>query len=184
MNQVINLSIFLVLAFISVWTITTDYNKTHQLQQPANKIYAEIFMDEFEMTAMSENGEPDYILIGSRLQRYSNSNDTEIKQPVFHLLQKNKQWKVSADEALINDKKETIQLIDNVVMQQQDTEPAVTIRTQNLLINTRTQIAQTQAQVEITQGKSRIKSNGLIFNNITSELEFSSRVNVVYLPYD
>ncbi|NOQ68626.1 MAG: LPS export ABC transporter periplasmic protein LptC [Gammaproteobacteria bacterium] len=184
MKHAINLSIFLVLAIIAWWSITTDYNNTHQLQQVTSKDYAEIFMNQFEMTVMGENGKPDYILNGLHLQRYSDSDDTEIKQPVFQLLQENNQWKVSADKALINDKNETLQLIDNVVMQQQNVKPAVTIRTQHLLINTNTQITQTQAQVDITQGKSRLKSNGMIFNNITSELELTSNVNGYYLPYD
>ncbi len=184
MNHAINLSIFLVLAIIAWWSITTDYNNTRRLQQPTNKVYAEVFMNQFEMTAMNKNGSPDYILNGSHLQRYSDSDNTEIKQPVFQLLQENRQWKVSANKALINDKNETIQLIDNVVMQQQNVEPAITIRAQNLLINTSTQITQTQAPVDITQGKSRIKSNGMVFNNISSELELSPSVNGYYLPYD
>ncbi|MCK4675907.1 MAG: LPS export ABC transporter periplasmic protein LptC [Gammaproteobacteria bacterium] len=182
MKHAINLSIFLILAITAWWSITADYNNTRQLQQDENKVYAEIFMNEFEMTAMNENGKPHYILNGLHLQRYSNSDNTEIKQPVFQLLQENKQWKVSANKALINDKNETLQLIDNVVMQQQNTESAITIRTQNLSINTNTQITQTQAPVDITRGKSRIKSNGMIFNNITSELELSSNVTGYYLP--
>lgn len=182
MKHAINLSIFLILAITAWWSITTDYSNTQQLQEDENKVYAEIFMNEFEMTAMNKNGKPHYILNGLHLQRYSNSDNSEIKQPVFQLLQENKQWKVSANKALINDKNETLQLIDNVVMQQQNTESGITIRTQNLSINTHTQITQTQAPVDITQGKSRIKSNGMIFNNITSELEFSSNVNGYYLP--
>lgn len=184
MSQVINPFTFIVLAVIVWWSITNDYNNTHQAQSPSNKVYAEVFMDKFEMIAMNENGTPDYILNGLRLQRYSNSDNTEIKQPVFRLLQKNKQWKISADKALINDKNETLKLIDNVVMQQQNIEPAVTIRAQNMLINSKTQIAQTQAPVEIIQGISRIKSNGLIFNNKTSVLELSPDVNGYYLPHD
>jgi len=184
MKHITSLSIFLVLAIIAWWSITTDYNNTHQLQQATDKVYAEMFMNQFQMTAINENGKPDYILNGLHLQRYSDSDNTEIKQPVFQLLQENKQWTVSADKALINDRNETLQLIDNVIMQQQNIEPAVTIRTQNLLINTSTQITQTQAPVEITRGKSRIKSNGMIFNNITSELELSSNVNGYYLPYE
>lgn len=184
MNQVLNISIFLVLAFISLWSITNDYNNTHQLESPANKVYAEIFMDKFEMMSMNEHGKPDYILNGLRLLRYSNSDNSEIQQPVFQLLQENKQWKVSADKALINDKNETLQLIDNVFMQQQNIEPAIIIRAQNMFINTKTQIAQTQSPVEIIQGTSRLKSNSMIFNNITSELELSSSVNGQYLPYD
>ena len=69
-------------------------------------------------------------------------------------------------------------------MQQQNIEPAITIRTQSMLIHTRTQIAETRAQVDITQGKSQLTSTGMIYNNITSELELSSSVSGFYLPYD
>jgi len=184
MKQIVSLSIFLVLAVIVLWSITGDYNTSNQLQPVKSKQYAEVFMNQFEMTAMDENGNPDYILNGSYLQRYNDSDDTEIQQPVLQLLRKKKQWKLSADKAILNDKNETLQLIDNVVMQQQNIEPAVTIRTQNLLINATTKIAQTKAQVDITQGKSRLQSKGMIYNDITSELELSSNVSGYYLPYD
>jgi len=184
MKRIVSLSIFLVLAIIVWWSITTDYSTTDQLQQAKNQQYIEVFMDQFEMTAMDENGKPDYILNGMHLQRFNGSDNAEIKQPVLQLLRKNRQWKVSADKAIINDSNETLKLINNVVMQQQNIEPAVTIRTQNLLINASTQITQTRAQVDITQGNSRLKSKGMIFNNITSELELSSNVNGYYLPYD
>lgn len=184
MKHIVSLSIFLVLAIIVWWSITTDYSTTDALQQTKSKRYVEIFMNQFDITAMDENGKPDYILNGSRLQRFKGSKNTEIKQPVLQLLGENRQWKVSADKAIINDRNETLRLIDNVVMQQQNIEPAVIIRTHKLLINSSTQITQTQAQVDITQGKSRIKSKGMIFNNITSELRLLSNVNGYYLPYD
>jgi lipopolysaccharide export system protein LptC len=184
MKHLVSLSIFLVLAIIVLWSITTDYDTDDQLQLVKSKRYVEIFMNEFEMTAMDKNGKPDYVLNGLHLQRFNNSDNTEIKQPVLQLLRKDRQWKVSAEKAILNHKKETLQLINNVVMQQQNIEPAVTIRTQNLLINAVTKIAKTRAHVDITQGKSRIQSKGMIYNSITSELELLSRVNGHYLPYD
>lgn len=184
MKQIVSLSIFLVLAMIVLWSITSDYDTGDQFQPPTSKQYIEIFMNEFEMTAMDKNGHPDYILNGSHLQRYSNSDDTEIEQPVLQLLRNDNQWKVSAEKAYLNHKNETLRLVNNVIMQQQNIEPAVTIHTQNLLINTRTKIAETQAHVDINRGKSRIKSDGMVYNNLTSELELSSNVNGYYLPYD
>ena len=69
-------------------------------------------------------------------------------------------------------------------MQQQDIEPITTIRTQTLTIHTKTQIVKTRAAVTVTQGNSELKSNGMVFNNITSQLELSSNVNGYYLPHD
>jgi lipopolysaccharide export system protein LptC len=182
MTQLISLIVFIAVAFIAWWSTMSDFGDDDLLQQAQSKRYVEIFMNDFEMTAMDDNGAPVYILNGNRLERFNDSDETRIEQPVFHLLESDKQWRISADFALVNDKKETIQLKENVLMQQQNTEPAVTIRTQNMLIHTKTQIAQTQAQVDITQGKSQLTSTGMIYNNMTSELELSSSVSGFYLP--
>jgi lipopolysaccharide export system protein LptC len=183
MKGLVSFSLFIFIAIIVWWSITEDFSG-RQLQQTSNEPYLEIFMNDFELTAMDENGAPGYILQGSRLQQFNNSEDTEIEQPVFHLLQKGAQWKITADSAILSNKNKTIRLNNNVFMQQQNIEPAVSIRTQTLLVHTETQIAQTQALINFTQGLSKVKSNGMIFNNITSELELLSNVNGVLLPYE
>jgi len=182
MNRTVSLSISLFLAIFVWWSITN--REDEQLQQAKSTSYIEIFMNDFEITTMDDNGLPSYILNGTHLQRHNDSDETEVQHAVFNLLQGNGQWKINADNAIINDKNDTIQLIDNVIMQQQNIEPAVTIRTQRLLIHTKTQIAQTHLAVDIEQGQSLLKSTGMIFNNITNELELSSNVSGYYLPYD
>lgn len=184
MKGLISFSLFIVIAIIVWLSITQDISDSRQLQQTSDEPYVDIFMNEFELTAMDESGAPSYILHGSHLQRFNNSDDTEIKQPVFHLLQKDAQWKITADSAIVNNKNKTIRLNNNVFMQQQHIEPAVSIRTQTLLIHTKTQIAQTQALINFTKGPSQVKSNGMIFNNLTSELELLSNVNGVFSPYE
>jgi LPS export ABC transporter protein LptC len=184
MKQIFSISIFLALAVIVLWSVTTNYSSEEADAEVKYKNYAEVFMNQFEMTSMNKNGNPDYIINGSYLQRYSSSNNTEIDQPVFQLLQEHRQWLISADKAIINDESETINFLDNVVMKQHDTALPVTIHTDRLLINTKTQMARTRARVDITRGNSRLKSKGMIFNNITSELELSSSVDGHYIPYD
>ena len=186
MKQAINLSIFLCLAFLTWWTLTTD--DSDQFVETNDTKYVELFMNDFEMTAMNENGKPNYTLNGARLERYVNSDDTEVQQPIINLLQEENQWEVVAEQATINHKDDTIQLTKNVVMQQQindkNNSPSVTIRTQHLIINTKTQVAQTTAQVDLTQGQSRLQSKGMMFNNMTNQLEFSSNVNGHYFTND
>ncbi len=182
MKRLISLVIFFTLAVIAWWSTTGNFADNNLFQPAKSNRYVEIFMNDFEMTAMNDSGTPAYTLNGKHLERYNDSDETRIEQPVFHLLDADKQWKVCADFALVNDKKNTIQLQNNVIMQQQNVEPAITIRTQKMLIHTKTQIAQTQAQVNITQGKSQLTSTGMIYNNITSELELLSSVSGFYLP--
>lgn len=183
MNRLASIIISVFLAIIAWWSVTGNI-EDEQLQQAKSKRFVEVFMNEFEIVAMDDDGSPGYILNGEYLQRYNNSDETEVRKAVFNLLQTNGQWKINADDAIIDDKKDTIVLKNNVIMQQQDIQPAVTIRTERLLINTRTQIARTKAQVNITQGNSLLKSDGMIFNNTTNELELSSNVSGYYLPYD
>jgi len=184
MTRLISLIAFLIMTIIVWWSITNSYIEENEIQLAKSERYVEIFMNEFEMTAMDATGKSSYKLTGKHLERYNDSDNSIIEQPVFHILQADKQWVISADIALVNDHDETIQLKQNVVMQQKNFEPALTIRTQNMLIHTKTQIAQTKAQVDITQGNSHLKSIGMIYNNITSELELSSSVSGYYLPYD
>jgi len=165
MKGSLSLIIFLLLAITVWWSITENYEE-EQLHQAKSKSYVEIFMNEFEITTMNENGLPNYILNGSHLQRYNDSDETEVQQPGFNLLQESGQWKISADNAIINDKNDTIQLNDNVIMQQQNIEPAITIRTHSLLINTTTQITETKTLVNITKHQSLLKAQAIIFTTL------------------
>jgi len=182
MKRYISFSLFLIISIIAWWSITEYSGDNYQAKKASSSRYVEVFMNEFELTAMDDAGNPDYTLNGSHLQRFNDSDETEIKKPIIQLLRQSGQWKVSADNAVINNKEETIQLDTNVVMQQQNIEPAITFRTQSLLLDTKTQIAQTTQAVEIIQGISSIKSHGMIFNNMTHELELSSNVNGYYQP--
>lgn len=170
--------------FTLVWWSITDLSDETAIQLETSKPYAEIYMNDFEITAMNEDGTPGYILSGKYLQKVNESDDIEIEQPVFLMRQQENHWKVSADSAIVNDKKETILLTDNIIMQQQNIEPAVVIRTENLLINTKTQVARTKAHVDINNGISKIESDGMIYDNISSDLELSSNVNGYYVPND
>ena len=183
MKRPVSLVIFLLLAIFAWWSITENI-EDQQFQPVQSKRYVEIFMNEFEITAMDNQGEPSYRLNGAQLQRHNDTDETEVQQAVFNLLQGDGQWTIHADNAIINDKKNTILLKNNVVMQQQNIEAGITIRTQTLLIHTKTQIAQTQSLVNITQGASLLKSNGMIFNNLSNELELLSQVSGHYLPND
>ena len=168
--------------FTLIWWSITDLSDETDIQLETSKPYAEIYMNDFEITAMNEDGTPGYVLSGKYLQKVNESDDIEIDNPVFLMRQQENHWKVSADSAIVNDKKETILLTDNIIMQQQNIEPAVVIRTENLLINTKTQVARTEAHVDINNGISKIESDGMIYNNISSDLELSSNVNGYYVP--
>ncbi len=188
---IISLGIFILIAIVAWWTISSNEKSNNLAQQASEDNYVVAYMNDFEMTAMDATGIPGFTLKGAHMERFNQTNETRIQQPVFQLLQADKQWKISADSAIVNDETETIQLNDNVVMQQLsinnttlDTNATnerargkITIHTPNLLIHTRKQIAETRARVTVTQGNSKISSTGMVFNNISNEIELSSNVH-------
>lgn len=188
LKGIISLGIFILLAIVAWWTISTNDKSNNLAQQASEENYVVAYMNDFEMTAMDATGTPGFTLKGTHMERFNHTNETRIQQPVFQLLQSDKQWKISADSAIVNDINETIQLNDNVVMQQlpatketnmkspEKTGPEITIRTPSLLIHTRKQIAETRARVTVTQGNSKISSTGMTFNNISNAIELSSNV--------
>ena len=184
MKRSISLGLFIVMCIAVWWSITDDFIEGDKIQITKGKRYVELFMNGFVLTAMDETGRPSYRMNGTRMERYNNSDITEIQQPVLHLLEQENQWLISADIAQLNSKNDTIQLEKNVIMLQQNVEPAMTIRTQKMLIYNQTQIAKSKSPVNITQGISHIKSTGMIYNHKTNKLELTSRVRGEYLPYE
>ena len=184
MKRQIRFSIFLIAAGLTWWSTIDFFDKQDDIRPLKGKHFIKIFMNEFEMTAMDKNGNPAYILKGEHFEQYNDSDDATVKLPIIFLLNSDARWKISSKLARVNNTKNTVLLIDDVLMLQQDIEPAITIRTQRLLIHTKSQIAQTKAAVEITQGNSRVTSIGMIYNNISRQLELSSQVSGYYSAYE
>jgi len=119
MKQLISLVLLFAVAVIAWWSTSGNFGEDNLFQAKPSKRYVKIFMNDFEMTAMNDDGVPAYRLKGTHLKRFNDSDDTRVEQPVFHLLDSQNQWIVHADLALLNDRKNTIQLENNVIMQQQ-----------------------------------------------------------------
>jgi 3-deoxy-D-manno-octulosonate 8-phosphate phosphatase (KDO 8-P phosphatase) len=126
-------------------------------------------------------GKPRYDMEGKDLEKRNNSDDTLVESPVFYL-EHETPWKVVADNAILNDDNEMLYLNKNVVMQQQNADPGIVIHTTSMTIDTRTQLAYTNAPVTIIQGSSKLDSVGFRFNNITSEMELTSDVHGHFFP--
>jgi lipopolysaccharide export system protein LptC len=75
--------------------------------------------------------------------------------------------------------------LDGEVLMQREADArldAMTVRTSELRIDTQTQLAQTDAPVEVRIGKSRANATGLIANKETGTVELKSKVRISYVP--
>jgi LPS export ABC transporter protein LptC len=68
-----------------------------------------------------------------------------------------------------------------VVMLQKNTDTPLKLKTSKMRFNTKTQVANSNRPVDIKQGTLSLKSNGMIFNNVTGKLELLAGVNGTYV---
>ncbi len=181
MKTSISFLVFICAALVIWWSLTTTDKQDETLPSARKQPFIEIFMNDFKITALNSFGKADYTLTGERLERYNNSNNAIITQPVFNFLQENSRWLITADKATVNEKRNLITLTDNVVMQQQQKPQAILIRSELMYINTAQQTAYTRTAVDIRQGQSRIQSIGMTYNNKRSKLVLKSDVHGYYL---
>ena len=66
-------------------------------------------------------------------------------------------------------------------MLQKNTVDPLKLETSKMRFNTRTQIAHSDKQVDITQGTFSMRSNGMIFNNKNGNLELLAGVHGSYV---
>ena len=184
MKRLLTLSIFgiIVLAFWSLQNI--DGNKDQAISDAADSRFVDLFMRDFTLTAMNENGQPEYTLQASYFEHYNDGSNSLIEKPVIHLLQDNNNWLITAKTGELDNDNNLIILHDDVVMQQQQTEFPVRIETSQLKINTASQIARSDQPVHIIQKELNLRAKGLILNNSTGELELLASVKGNYAPVD
>lgn len=185
MKRLLTLSIFVIIA-LAFWGLQNfDEKKDEAINDETDPHFVDLFMRDFTLTAMNENGKPGYILQASYFEHYSDGSNSLIEKPVIHLLQdNNNNWVITAETGEIDNDNNLIILHDDVVMQQQQTDFPVQIKTSQLEINTTSQIARSDQQVTIIQREFKLESRGMILNNSTGELELLASVKGNYVSAD
>ena len=147
----------------------------------ADSHFVDAYIRDFTMVSMNEQGEPMYTLTADLMERYHDTGESEITHPVFNINKDDQAWVISARHGLIDNDNIWVTLHDDVVMLQKDVITPLKLTTSKLRFNTQTQVADTDQKVNITQGSTSIKSNGMEFNNLTGNLELLEDVKGVYV---
>jgi len=183
-KRLLTLSIFVIIA-LAFWGLQNfEEKKDDAIHDDADPHFVDLFMCDFTLTAMNENGQPGYTLQASYFEHYNDGSNSLIEKPVIHLLQANNSWIITAKTGELDNDNNLIILHDDVVMQQQQTDFPVQVKTSQLEINTTSQIARSDQQVNITQREFKFESRGMILNNSTGELELLASVKGNYVPAD
>ena len=182
MKHLFTLSTFVIIA-LAFWGLQSYEEKTQAIVSDTfDPHFVDVFMRDFKLTAMDEDGKPSYTLQASQFEHYNDETLSQIKQPEIRLLQNSHRWLITAKTGEIDDDNQRIILHDDVVLVQQETDSPVRIETSKLEIDTEKQIARSEQLVDIQLNELRLKSKGMVLNNITGELELLASVKGNYVP--
>lgn len=179
MKRLLYLSIIAALIFLG--SQTWENKKAITNLESSDPHYIDIFIRDFTITTMNDNGEPAYILKAKRLEHYNDSDYAVIDEPDIQLIQGDHRWVISANAGEIDDANQRITLRGQVVLLQQDKQLPIRLETEQLEINTRQQIAISTQTVSITQQGFNLQSKGMILNNATGQLELLDSVKGSYV---
>lgn len=183
-KHLFTLSIFIFIA-LAFWGLQSyEQKKTVTVTDEADPHFVDLFMRDFTLTAMDENGKPSYTLQASYFEHFNDSTHSLIEEPVIHLLQANNRWVISAKTGEIDNDHNLIILHNDVVMQQQEIDFPVHVKTSQLEIDTARQIARSSQIVNIIHQEFNLQSEGMVLNNATGELELLASVRGSYAQAD
>lgn len=164
---------------IGIWSVLEDPDEATAVTK--NPHFVDAYAKNFTMTSINKDGQPNYTLTADLMEHFNDSGESEITQPVFNIDRDDNAWVISAKRGTIDDDNIWVTLNEDVVMLQKNSDNPLQLNTSQMRFNTKTQIARSNKRVDITQGELSLKSNGMIFNNLTSDLELLAGVNGIYV---
>ena len=179
MNKQFTLITMAIIAMIGIWAVIHAPDEAEIVEPEPH--FVDAYVKDFTLVAMDENGLPYYTLTADLMEHFNDTGEAEITQPIFSIDQDAKAWVISARNGVIDDNNEWVTLNDDVVMLQKDSPTPLELTTSQLRYNTRTQVANTDKEVNITQGSLKVRSRGLSFDNSTGILELLKDVNGTYV---
>ena len=169
----------IIIALIGIWSVLEDPEEASVAVKDTH--FVDAYAKNFTMFSMNEHGQPYYTMTADLMEHFNDTGESEITQPVFNINRDDKEWVISAKRGKIDNDNTWVTLKQDVVMLQQNTNNPLQLKTSKMRFNTKSQIARSDKQVDITQGELSLKSNGMIFNNITGNLELLAGVNGIYV---
>ena len=168
-----------IIAMMGVWSVLQAPDEAPAIAGDPH--FVDAYAIDFTMLSMNKDGQPYYTLTALLMEHYNDTGESEVTQPVFNMNREDKAWVISAKRGIIDDDNIWVTLNDDVVMLQKNADNPMQLKTSRMRFNTKTQIAESNKQVDITQGTLSLKSNGMIFNNLTGNLELLAGVNGIYV---
>lgn len=169
----------IIIALIGIWSVLEKDDEAPVVVKDPH--FVDAYARDFTMLSMDKDGQPYYTLTADLMEHFNDTGESEITKPVFNINRDDDAWVISAKRGKIDDDNIWVTLNEDVVMLQTNADSPLQLKTSKMRFNTKTQIAHTDKRVDINQGAMSLKSNGMVFNNITGNLELLAGVNGIYV---
>ncbi len=143
------------------------------------------FVDGLALTKVNARGEPAFLLSAERMVHYPDDESSEFVQPrMVSLNPARPQVSLRAETARTDTKGDETELRGKVVLirKSDGADPEMSVRSEHMIISTKTEIARTDQAVEILRGTSRLTGVGMEFDNAARHLQIDSRVRGTWQP--
>ena len=177
----ITLIIVIALALFSIW-LQDLFQETPIVQIKKDEHFPDYFMENFTITSMNENGQAAYILKARKLEHFADDDSAELIEPVIQFHQEKGDWNISANRARFIGDENVIYLFDEVQIERNanDQQGPLNISTDYLLIDTDSQIAETNRAAQIKTRNAELTTVGMVFDNRQGILRLLSSVRGSY----
>jgi len=169
----------IIIALMGIWSVMEAPDEAPAVVKDPH--FVDAYARDFTMLSMNKDGQPYYTLTADLMEHFNDSGEAEITQPVFNIDKDDNAWIISARRGVIDDDNTWVTLNEDVVMLQNNSDNPLQLKTSKMRFNTKTQIAHSDKRVDITQGALSLKSNGMVYNNKTGDLELLAGVNGIYV---
>lgn len=153
-----------------------------EARAPAHR--PDVIADNFVVRRYDETGRLKYRLEAPKLVHYPDTDSSEVRAPILITYRANAApITVSADQALVTAKGETVYLTENVkiVSPSGNSRPDLIARMPDLTVETEAGLASTASPVEITQGMSQVRGIGMHIDNNAATITLDAQVRGEYI---
>ncbi len=177
------LAILGLLAALSFWIERSV--QVGETGDQAGRSDPEGIMENFEALRTDPAGQPQYRLAAKRLKHYSGNKLTELEAPRFVQLDPEAgEVRATAREATVSADGEEVDLRGDVVVERaaRPGQPAMTLRTAQLLIYPERDLLRAPGAVDIEDSVQRVRAGAMEYDAAQRIMKLSGRVQARYLP--
>lgn len=179
------LTITAALALGSFWLLEVMRRSVTDSAPAAASNEPDYYVENFNFVKMSLTGEPQYNIVGQRMDHHPADDSHSITKPVVTNLSKERTpMTASSQTAKLDRINSKVHMYKDVQLDRPatPTNEHFHLASEYLLILPDEDIMKTDKPVVITLGNSILKGTGMVANNATGELTLSSNVNATYKP--